>query len=92
MKVRTNILLIGTLVLTSTVFNVFEFAHNHNLSGHNVNCQACLLSGNLSSTDQPETASIHRYQPVVGWGIVTETKKFFNEINNPLSVRAPPSQ
>ncbi|MGB9696662.1 MAG: hypothetical protein ACP5P3_04990 [Ignavibacteria bacterium] len=91
MKVRTNIFLIGLVVLTSTVFNVVEFTHNHNILKSGNNCQACLLSGQLSSTDKPETSEIHSYQPAIGWIIESVLEKLFVEIKNPLSVRAPPS-
>jgi len=90
MKLRTNIFLVGLVVLTSTVFNVVEFTHNHNVLKPGVNCQACLLSGQLSSTDKPEITEIHSYQSIDGYVIITNTESFFSDSENFLSVRAPP--
>lgn len=91
MKVRSNIFLIGLVVLTSTVFNVVEFTHNHNTPKSAVNCQACLLSVQLSSADQPETAEIHHYQPDIVCIIELNTDRFLTDLENFLLVRAPPS-
>lgn len=91
MKVRTNIFLLGFVVLTSTIFNVVEFTHNHTGLKAGVNCQACLLSGQLSSIDKPEPQEIPDYKSLIAYIPDFYTCEFFVEPKNPLSGRAPPS-